>query len=110
MKIDFAFIDGGHKFDEIFLDFYYVDLLLNQNGYVLFHDAWMRSTQMVASWIRNNKVNYALIKTPMENLILFQKTGKDNREWYHFKEFVTFKSFIKFRKILRDLANRKIKP
>ena len=30
MKADFAFIDGGHRFDEIFLDFYYADLLLEQ--------------------------------------------------------------------------------
>lgn len=94
IKIDFAFIDGGHKFDEIFIDFYYVDLLLNQNGYVLFHDSWMRSTQYVASWIKNNKKNYKILKTPIKNLILIQKLGKDNREWYHFKGFCTMISFF----------------
>jgi len=95
VKIDFAFIDGGHMFDDIFLDFYYIDLLLNQNGYVLFHDSWMRSTQMVVSWIKNNKLNYNLIKIPFKNLIMFQKKGKDNRNWYHFKEFYIWKSIIK---------------
>ncbi|MGF1559026.1 MAG: hypothetical protein ACFCUL_08055, partial [Flavobacteriaceae bacterium] len=54
LRIDFAFIDGGHKFDDIFIDFYYIDLLLNIEGYVLFHDSWMRSTQHVISWIKNN--------------------------------------------------------
>ena len=43
-KYDFIFIDGSHDFDSIFVDFYYANLLLSQNGYLLFHDAWMRST------------------------------------------------------------------
>src|SRR4030043_1920592 len=58
VKIDFAFIDGDHKFDSIFVDFYYIDLLLNNNGYVLFHDTWMRTTQHILSWIKNNKKKY----------------------------------------------------
>ena len=97
VKIDFAFIDGGHKFDDIFVDFYYVDLLLNINGYVLFHDTWMRSTQMVASWIKKNKTNYELVKTPLKNLIMFQKNGQDIRQWNHFKGFYTWKPAIKHR-------------
>jgi len=35
---DLAFIDGGHRFDEIFVDVYYADLLLAQGGYLLLHD------------------------------------------------------------------------
>ncbi len=96
VKFDFAFIDGGHKFDDIFIDFYYIDLLLNQKGYVLFDDAWMRSTQLVASWIRKNKSNYHSIKTPIKNFIMFQKNGTDDRLWFHFKEFYTLKSIIKY--------------
>lgn len=94
IKINFAFIDGGHKFDDIFIDFYFVDLLLNYNGYVLFHDSWMRSTQHVISWIKNNKKNYRIIKTPIKNLILVQKKEDDNRNWYHFKGFCTRKSYL----------------
>ncbi len=94
VKIDFAFIDGGHKFDEIFIDFYYIDLLLNNKGYVLFHDTWMRSTQLVASWIIKNKTNYKQVKMPMRNMIMFQKKGKDIRPWGYFKEFYTLKSII----------------
>jgi len=93
IKVDFAFIDGGHKFDDIFCDFYFIDLLLNSNGYVLFHDAWMRSTQHVVSWIKNNKLNYKIIKVPIKNLILVQKKGEDKRNWYHFNGFYTLKSF-----------------
>ncbi len=106
VKIDFAFIDGGHKFDEIFIDFYYIDSLLNNNGYVLFHDTWMRSTQLVASWIKKNKPNYKQIKIPTRNMVMFQKIAVDKRLWYHFKEFYTLKSIIinklfNLRRILR---------
>ena len=92
VKLDFAFIDGGHNFDSIFIDFYYVDLLLNNNGWVLLHDTWMRSTQYAFSWIKRNKKNYKEIKTPVKNFILLQKIGEDNRTWFHFKGFCTFKS------------------
>lgn len=90
-KFDFIFIDGGHKFDEVFIDFYYTDLLLNQDGYVLFHDSFLRSIQHVSSWIKNNKKNYKIIKTPIKNLILFQKKGIDDRNWYHFNDFCILK-------------------
>lgn len=94
VRVDFAFIDGGHKFDVIFVDFYYIDLLLNNKGYVLFHDAWMRSTQYVISWIKNNKKNYKIIKTPIKNFILVRKIGEDKRVWHYFKGFCTIKSFF----------------
>lgn len=94
VRVDFAFIDGGHKFDEIFLDFYYVDLILNDGGHAVLHDAWMRSTQTVASWIRKNKRNYAEIPTGHGNLIVFRKHGDDRRPWNHFRGFGTWKSLF----------------
>jgi predicted O-methyltransferase YrrM len=86
---DFAFIDGSHLFDHIMLDFYYVDRLLAQGGYVLFHDAWMRSTQLTVSFIRRNRRDYRRIRCPILNFRLFQKTGVDDRNWHHFREFYT---------------------
>ncbi len=92
VKVDFAFIDGGHRFDDIFLDFYYAELLLNEGGHILLHDAWMRSTQTVASWVRKNKANFEQVPIPMKNLILFRKRGVDDRAWNHFRGFGTWKS------------------
>jgi predicted O-methyltransferase YrrM len=93
-KVDFAFIDGGHRFDDIFIDFYYVELLLNEGGHVLLHDAWMRSTQTVAAWVRRNKKNFARVPVAHKNLILFRKLGGDDRPWNHFRGFATWKSLI----------------
>jgi predicted O-methyltransferase YrrM len=95
-RYDFAFIDGSHLYDGIFLDFFYVDLLLAQQGFVVLHDAWMRSTQMVASFVKKNRRDYRLVKTPAWNLIVFRKSGQDERPWYHFREFYTSKSVLKF--------------
>jgi predicted O-methyltransferase YrrM len=83
----FVFVDGGHKFDDIFIDWYYSDLLLEPGGYIIFHDAHMRSTQVVAEFIRKNRSDYREHLTPVDNLFLFQKTGTDTRPWYHFNEF-----------------------
>ena len=93
---DFAFIDGGHLFDQVFVDFYHVDLLLELGGYVVLHDTWMRSTQMVASFIRKNRPDYQRLRTPVRNLILLQKRegSKDERPWYHFREFYTRRSWL----------------
>jgi predicted O-methyltransferase YrrM len=93
-RYDFIFIDGDHRFDHVFVDFYYADLLLADGGYLLFHDAWMRSTQLVASFIRQNRRNYRPVRQGGLNLILFQKSGRSPVPWYHFKEFYTLRGVI----------------
>jgi len=100
----FIFVDGGHRFDEIFVDWYYSDLLLEKDGYVLFHDLWMRSTQMVAAFIQANRADYRNIPTTLKNLVLFQKADrKDERPWDHFEEFYPANQTGVFGKIARKL-------
>jgi predicted O-methyltransferase YrrM len=93
-KFEFIFIDGDHKYDGIFIDFYYSSLLLEDGGYILFHDTWMRSTQLVLSFIKKNRKDYVYIKTSLRNLILIKKVGSDTRNGMHFREFYTFKSIF----------------
>lgn len=87
VKVDFIFIDGGHKFDEIFIDWYYADLLLKTNGHVFLDDSWLSSTKRVASFIRTNRNDFTEVPTPVENLVAFQKIATDERKWDHFVEF-----------------------
>jgi predicted O-methyltransferase YrrM len=102
-KYDFILIDGDHRFDSIFIDFYYADLLLAQNGYILFHDSWMRSIQLVASYIRHNRSNYVQIRSVGLNLILFQKTGKKpGSTWDDFHEFYSLRGLLSH-KIIRAI-------
>ncbi|TVQ08385.1 MAG: class I SAM-dependent methyltransferase [Bacteroidetes bacterium] len=93
-KFEFVFIDGDHKFDGIFIDFYYSDLLINKNGFLMFHDTWMRSTRLVTSYIKKNRLDYKEIKVPLRNLQLFQKVGDDTRNGMFFKEFYTLRSIL----------------
>ena len=94
-KFEFIFIDGDHKFDGIFIDYYYAELLLENGGYLLLHDTWMRSTRLVEKFILKNKVNFKHIKTPFRNLSLFIKLEDDQRDGMFFKEFYTFKSLFR---------------
>lgn len=99
-KFEFIFIDGDHKFDGEFIDFYYSDLLLESNGFVLLHDTWMRSTRLLMHFIKNNRKDFKKVPTPLRNFALYQKVGKDNRNGMHFKEFYTFKSIVSHNLIL----------
>lgn len=46
-RIDLAFIDGLHRFDQAFVEFYYINRLLKPGGVVLFDDAARRSVNRV---------------------------------------------------------------
>jgi predicted O-methyltransferase YrrM len=96
-KFEFIFLDGDHKFDGEFIDFFYGDLLLEEKGYILLHDTWLRSTQYLIKYIEKNRKNYIRLKTPLKNFCLFQKVGNYDRWWLHFNEFITFKKIIKYR-------------
>jgi len=106
IKIDFAFIDGMHLFDYIMLDFFYIDLLLNNNGYVLFHDNQLLSTNLIVNWIKKNKLNYTLIKED-SCFVLFKKIKADVRKWDHFIAFYNCKKEEKtLKEKLRELKAR----
>lgn len=91
---DFIFIDGDHKFDGEFIDFYYADLLLQQGGFVVLHDTWMRSTALVMGFIENSRKDYKKVASPLRNLAVYQKVAADTRNGMHFAEFYTLKSLF----------------
>lgn len=99
-KFEFIFIDGDHKFDGEFVDFYYADILLENNGYILLHDTWMRSTRLVMEFINSNRKDYKELPTGLRNIALYQKCGVDNRDGMFFKEFFTRKSIISYNLIM----------
>lgn len=60
---DFIFIDGMHKFDYKFLDFFYADKLLKVDGFLVFHDLLLPSTKKLAKFVLQQK-NYQMLLTP----------------------------------------------
>ena len=93
-KFDFIFVDGDHRLDGIIVDFYYSNLLLEKDGFILMHDTWMRSTSLCEKYFKTNFKHYKYIKTPLRNFSLFQKLGEDERDGMFFREFFTCKSLF----------------
>lgn len=88
LPYDVIFIDGGHRFEEVLVDFFLYAQLCKVNGLVILDDTWMSSVKTVASFVRSNRSDFAEVRTPVQNLCVFQRVGKDEREWHHFRRFV----------------------
>jgi predicted O-methyltransferase YrrM len=115
-RFDLAFIDGRHNFDYAMVDFFYIDLLLKQNGYLVLDDMWLPQIRKLASFILRNR-QYSVVsipsrqtfrgrffrfgrrfmQNPMEldyrfklsphNILIMQKTGLDTRSPIFHKSF-----------------------
>jgi len=92
-KFDLVFIDGSHLFDDAFLDFYFSDLLINDFGFIVFHDHTFPSVIKVENWIRNNKKCYENIDVTCHNLSVWHKNNFSHpkkirfRKWNHYEDF-----------------------
>jgi predicted O-methyltransferase YrrM len=94
-SFEFVFIDGDHKFDGQFLDFYYAALLIEQNGFIVLHDTWMRGTAYLINYVRTNRKDFQPVPQRLRNIAVFRKTGIDQRDWMHFEGFGgTPKSYV----------------
>jgi predicted O-methyltransferase YrrM len=85
-KFDYIYIDGNHRFDDILVDFYLSDQVLNINGFLILDDMWMKSSQLVKKFISTNR-EYEEIKTNIENIAVFKKRLDDSRNWDHWVDF-----------------------
>jgi|SRR5580698_6258016 predicted O-methyltransferase YrrM len=54
-KFDLVLIDGWHSFDYAFVDYFYVDLLLEVGGLMIFHDTGWPSVEKVCRFLEENK-------------------------------------------------------
>ncbi len=61
-SVDLAFIDGWHTFDHAFVDFFFVDRLLRENGLVIFDDADWPSIRLVIRYAVSN-LSYTVAAT-----------------------------------------------
>nr|WP_260395065.1 class I SAM-dependent methyltransferase [Sphingobium lignivorans] len=79
VKFDLIFIDGDHRFDAVFNDYYWSDKVLRDGGYLIFDEAGRDCpTKRVSSFIQNNMKNYELRPGP-SRFYVYQKITKDDR-------------------------------
>lgn len=71
-RIDFAFIDGHHTFDQAFLDFYYCDLMMDPGAVVVFHDFSMPAVRKVVTFVLRN-LDYELVVTDHARALPFTR-------------------------------------
>jgi predicted O-methyltransferase YrrM len=53
-EFDFAFVDGDHRFEGVFLDLYYMTRLVRPGGLIAVDDMWMPSIRTAVSYVENN--------------------------------------------------------
>ncbi len=58
-RFDLILVDGGHRFDDVFLDLIYADRLLEPGRVVVIDDLWMPAIRAATSYVERN-LGYAL--------------------------------------------------
>ena len=53
-EFDFAFVDGDHRFEGVFLDLYYMTRLIKPGGLVVVDDLWMPSVRVAVAYVERN--------------------------------------------------------
>jgi len=71
-KFDFIFIDGMHKFDYKFIDFFYADQLLEVGKFMVFHDLLLPSVKKLHRLIERS-YNYEIFQTDYQQPSLARK-------------------------------------
>ena len=84
--VDFVYIDGNHRFDDVLVDFYLADRIIRTGGLVTLDDMWIPSVRTAVESIASNR-SYEPVKTAEPNLAAFRKTREDDRPWDHFVPF-----------------------
>jgi predicted O-methyltransferase YrrM len=53
-QFDFAFVDGDHRFEGVFLDLYYMTRLVKPGGLVVVDDMWMPAVRTAVAYLEKN--------------------------------------------------------
>jgi predicted O-methyltransferase YrrM len=90
-QFDLIFIDGGHRYDDVFVDFHYSRRLAAAGASVVLDDTWLPSVRTVVSWVESNLADqWRRLQAPSGlSLAAFESLAvPDGRRWDHFGPFV----------------------
>src|SRR4051794_22346861 len=83
---DFIFIDGNHRFDDVLVDFYLSDQVLEVGGLLVLDDTWMASIRTVLAFVLANRA-YEIVPQRSHRMAALKKLKNDDRSWRHFRPF-----------------------
>ena len=85
-SFDFIFIDGNHRFDDVLVDFYLADQVLEVGGLMVLDDIWMTSIRTVLSFVLANRA-YRVVPQRSTRMAALEKVKQDDRDRRHFRPF-----------------------
>jgi predicted O-methyltransferase YrrM len=53
-EFDFAFVDGDHRFEGVFLDLYFMTRLVRTGGLIVVDDMWMPAVRTAVAYVERN--------------------------------------------------------
>lgn len=91
LKVDMMFIDGDHRFDRAFIDYYFGDQLLNIGGFMIFDDWMFDSVKALCNYIEVNQSYLVMREYSTPNLRVLRKMG-DSHTWIPADRYFPFKN------------------
>lgn len=83
----YVFIDGGHTFEQVMVDFSLADHLCCLGGHIVFDDANFPAIETVVEYVRANRSDYAVWHQATANTSILRKISYERPAWDSFEPF-----------------------
>ncbi len=83
---DLGFVDGNHRFDGVFVDLYYLGLLVRRGGIIILDDYDLPGIKRAVAFFVTN-LNWTIEETADDWVVLRTARDADNRHFTYFAEF-----------------------
>ncbi len=85
-RFDLGFVDGNHRFDGVFLDLYYLGLLVQRGGIIILDDYDLPGIKRAVAFFVTN-LNWTIEEASQEWVVLRTAKDADNRDFTYFVDF-----------------------
>jgi hypothetical protein len=83
----YVFVDGGHTFEQVMVDFSLSDQLCCVDGHIVFDDSYYPAIEGVIEYIRTNRPDYVVWDNPVPNTSVVRKVSYNYPSWDAFEPF-----------------------
>jgi predicted O-methyltransferase YrrM len=85
-RFDLAFVDGNHRFDGVFLDLYYLGLLVQRGGIIMLDDYDLPGIKRAVAFFVTN-LSWTIEETAHDWVVLRTARDADDRDFTYFVNF-----------------------
>lgn len=80
IKYNIIFVDGGHRFDDVFIDCHYAARLVEAGGLLVLDDTHFGAIRSVANWLNTNMSHIWDPFEIIENTVSWKRTEKNDQD------------------------------